>query len=81
MGEAYRTHQKLGKISKALLFLDAGVSFVSEYNRDSDLSTKEKIVNSSVEAVWSVGSGIAIGATIGSIVSGAGTVARAVYRI
>ncbi|MDD3361688.1 MAG: hypothetical protein PHW34_08455 [Hespellia sp.] len=77
LGAAYRTNQNLNRISKSLLVINAGVSFISEYKSNPQLSVKEKVVNSSVEAAWSVGSAVAIGAAVGSIVPGAGTVAGA----
>ena len=77
LGRAYRTNRNLNRISKGLIVLNAGVSFVSEYNSNPNLPVKEKVVNSTVEATWSVGSGVAIGAAVGSIVPGAGTIAGA----
>ena len=78
LGRAYKTQNILNKVSKGLLILNGGVSFITEYNRDSSLSVKEKIVNSSVEAAWSMGSAVAIGAAVGSVIPGAGTVVGAV---
>lgn len=78
LGRAYKTQNILNKVSKGLLILNGGVSFITEYNRDSSLSVKEKIVNSSVEAAWSMGSAVAIGSAIGSVIPGAGTAAGAV---
>lgn len=72
LGRAYKTQNILNKVSKGLLILNGGVSFITEYNRDSSLSVKEKIVNSSVEAAWSIGS------AVGSVIPGAGTAAGAV---
>ena len=61
---------KLDKLSKGLVCLNGAVSFISEYNSNPDLSVKEKIVNSSVEATWSIGSSVAIGSALGSLLPG-----------
>ena len=78
LGEAYRTQMKLDKLSKGLVCLNGAVSFISEYNSNPDLSVKEKIVNSSVEATWSIGSSVAIGSALGSLLPGAGTIVGAI---
>ena len=78
LGEAFRTQMKLDKLSKGLICLNGAISFISEYNRDQNLSLKEKIVNSSIEATWSIGSSVAIGAALGSILPGAGTIVGAI---
>ena len=78
LGSAYRTQMKLDKLSKGLVGLNGVVSFISEYNSKPALSIKEKIVNSSVEATWSIGSSVVIGSALGSLLPGAGTVAGAI---
>lgn len=77
VGKAYRVNNALKTTSKVLIGIGGAVSFYEEYKAGEGLKTSERITNATVEAAWSVGSTVAIGAAVGSIVPGAGTVAGA----
>ena len=77
VGKAFRFDNSITKISNGLIVIGGALSFADEYQKGANLPQKERIVNASVEGAWSVGTAVAIGAAVGSIVPGAGTVAGA----
>lgn len=77
IGKAYRFDQNIAKAKNGLIILGGVLSFAVEYNKGEDLPQTERIVNAAVEGAWSVGTAVAIGAAVGSIVPGAGTIVGA----
>lgn len=77
LAKNYRANCALKTTSKVLVGIGGALAFYDEYKAGEGLKTSERITNATVESAWSVGSAIAIGAAVGSVVPGAGTVAGA----
>lgn len=77
LGKAYKWNKGLKVANKVIVGIGGVVAFYNEYQASEGLETEDRIINGAVEAAWSIGSAVAIGALVGSIVPGAGTVAGA----
>ena len=79
VGNAFRVSKLFDKVSRKIAILGGIISFVEEIVTSPDeMSVGEKVTNGLVEGAWGVGSTMLIGAGVGSIVPGAGTVAGAI---
>lgn len=73
LGQAYKWNKGLKAANKALIGIGGVIAFCNEYQASEGLETEDRIINGVTEAAWSIGSAVAIGALVGSVVPGAGT--------